>query len=70
VARPADPELAPVLVGLGVTSLSMAQRAVAEVRARADRHTLADCRCVAELARGTDDAACAPALVRDDPPVR
>jgi phosphotransferase system enzyme I (PtsI) len=44
----ADPRLAPVLVGLGVTSLSMAPSAIAEVRAALARHTLAECR---ELAR-------------------
>lgn len=40
----ADPRLAPVLVGLGVTSLSMAPSAIPEVRASLARHTLADCR--------------------------
>lgn len=40
----ADPRIAPVLVGLGVTSLSMAPRAVPEVREALAAHTLADCR--------------------------
>ena len=44
----ADPRLAPVLVGLGVTSLSMAPSAIAEVRAALAAHTLAECQ---ELAR-------------------
>ena len=44
----ADPQLALVLAGLGVTSLSMAPRAVPEVRAALAAHTLADCQ---ELAR-------------------
>ena len=44
----ADPRLAPVLVGLGVTSLSMAPSALAEVRAALAAHTLAQCQ---ELAR-------------------
>jgi phosphotransferase system enzyme I (PtsI) len=44
----ADPKLAPVLVGLGVTSLSMAPSALAEVRAALAGHTLDECR---ELAR-------------------
>jgi phosphotransferase system enzyme I (PtsI) len=44
----ADPRLAPVLVGLGVTSLSMAPSAIAPVRAALAEHTLAQCR---ELAR-------------------
>lgn len=43
----ADPRIAPVLVGLGVTSLSMAPRAVPEVREALAAHTLADCRRVA-----------------------
>jgi phosphotransferase system enzyme I (PtsI) len=60
----ADPELAPVLVGLGVTSLSMAPRAVAEVRLALSARTLDDCRRLAELALGADDAVHARALVR------
>jgi phosphotransferase system enzyme I (PtsI) len=60
----ADPELAPVLVGLGVTSLSMAPRAVAEVRLALSARTLDECRRLAELALGADDAAHARALVR------
>ncbi|MGH3416168.1 MAG: phosphoenolpyruvate--protein phosphotransferase, partial [Actinocrinis sp.] len=44
----ADPRLAPVLVGLGVTSLSMAPSAIAEVRAALAQVTLDECR---ELAR-------------------
>jgi phosphoenolpyruvate-protein phosphotransferase (PTS system enzyme I) len=39
----ADPKLALVLVGLGITSLSMAPGAIAEVRASLAGHTLADC---------------------------
>jgi phosphotransferase system enzyme I (PtsI) len=45
----ASPTLAPVLVGLGVTSLSMSSSAVAEVRAALAAVTLAECR---ELAMG------------------
>ena len=44
----ADPRLAPVLVGLGVTSLSMAPSAIPEVRASLAAHTLDQCR---QLAR-------------------
>jgi phosphotransferase system enzyme I (PtsI) len=44
----ADPRLAPVLAGLGVTSLSMAPSAIAEVRAALAAHTMEQCR---ELAR-------------------
>jgi phosphotransferase system enzyme I (PtsI) len=43
----ADPKLAPVLVGLGVTSLSMAPSALPEVRAALAEHTLAECRALA-----------------------
>jgi phosphoenolpyruvate-protein phosphotransferase (PTS system enzyme I) len=60
----ADPELAPVLVGLGVTSLSMAPRAVAEVRLALSSCTLDDCRRVASLAVDAADADEARALVR------
>jgi phosphotransferase system enzyme I (PtsI) len=48
----ADPELAVVLAGLGVTSLSMAPSAIAEVRAALAEHTLADCRRLAAKALG------------------
>jgi phosphotransferase system enzyme I (PtsI) len=51
-----DPLLAPVLVGLGVTSLSMAPGAVAEVRSALAAVTLAECRRRAELALGAADA--------------
>ncbi|MEU4575574.1 phosphoenolpyruvate--protein phosphotransferase [Nonomuraea sp. NPDC023979] len=43
-----DPALAPVLAGLGVTSLSMAPSCVPAVRDALSRHTYAECR---ELAR-------------------
>jgi phosphotransferase system enzyme I (PtsI) len=46
----ADPKLAPVLVGLGVTSLSMAPSAIAEVRAALAEHTLAECQDLARAA--------------------
>lgn len=46
----ADPALALVLVGLGVTSLSMAPSAIPEVRAALAAHTLADCRRMAAAA--------------------
>src|SRR5215207_5092696 len=57
----ADPLLGAVLVGLGVTSLSMAARAVAPVGAALAGLTLADCR---ELARRAL-AAATPAAARD-----
>ncbi len=46
----ADPRLAPVLVGLGVTSLSMAPSAIPEVRAALAEHTLDQCRRLAHAA--------------------
>jgi phosphotransferase system enzyme I (PtsI) len=46
----ASPALAPVLVGLGVTSLSMSATAVADVREALAAVTLADCRRLAALA--------------------
>ncbi|UTT65490.1 phosphoenolpyruvate--protein phosphotransferase [Janibacter sp. CX7] len=52
-----DPLLALVLVGLGVTSLSMAPSRVPMVRLALARHTLADCRAAAEAARGAETAA-------------
>ncbi|WP_061299392.1 phosphoenolpyruvate--protein phosphotransferase [Herbidospora cretacea] len=47
----ADPVLACVLVGLGVTSLSMGSPALPWVRASLARHTLEQCRAAAEAAR-------------------
>lgn len=55
----ADPDLAVVLVGLGVTSLSMSPRAVPAVREALARHTLSDCRRLAAavlVASGPDQA--------------
>ncbi len=40
----ASPALAPVLVGLGITSLSMSASAIADVRDALAAVTLADCR--------------------------
>ncbi|ONK15550.1 phosphoenolpyruvate--protein phosphotransferase [Streptomyces sp. MP131-18] len=61
----ADPALALVLTGLGVTSLSAAPAAVPDVRAALAAHPLADCRALAELARTAPDAAAARARVRE-----
>ncbi|MEU4558320.1 phosphoenolpyruvate--protein phosphotransferase [Actinoplanes sp. NPDC023936] len=52
----ADAALAPILVGLGVTSLSMSPRAVPAVRAALAGVTEADCRRLAELAVAAPDA--------------
>jgi phosphoenolpyruvate-protein phosphotransferase (PTS system enzyme I) len=53
----ADPLLAPVLTGLGVTKLSMSPRALPAVRASLAGHTLADCERLAARVLATDDAA-------------
>jgi len=60
----ADPELAPVLVGLGVTSLSAAPSCLPEVRAALAAVTMAQCRELADLALSAPDAASARAAVR------
>jgi phosphotransferase system enzyme I (PtsI) len=59
-----DPLLALVLVGLGVTSLSMAPVSLPEVRTSLARHSLEDCRRFAEAARAADDPTEARAAVR------
>ncbi|MCC2030141.1 phosphoenolpyruvate--protein phosphotransferase [Microbacterium sp. YMB-B2] len=53
----ADPLLALVLVGLGVTSLSMAPAALADVRLALSERTLDETRRLAEIALAADDAA-------------
>ncbi|MDJ1137171.1 phosphoenolpyruvate--protein phosphotransferase [Streptomyces iconiensis] len=50
----ADPLLACVLTGLGVTSLSMGASAIPFVRAQLAKHTLAQCERAAAAARATD----------------
>ncbi|WP_326600216.1 phosphoenolpyruvate--protein phosphotransferase [Streptomyces sp. NBC_01803] len=52
----ADPLLACVLTGLGVTSLSMGAAAIAPVRATLAKHTLAQCERAAAAARAADSA--------------
>ena len=52
----ADPGLACVLIGLGVTSLSMAASAIPPVRAALATHTLAQCRAAAATARAAASA--------------
>ncbi|WP_457111902.1 phosphoenolpyruvate--protein phosphotransferase [Marmoricola sp. URHA0025 HA25] len=61
----ADPQLAIVLVGLGVRSLSMAPRAVAAVRSALAEVSLADCERAAVAARAAADAASARAVVAE-----
>ncbi len=48
----ADPRLAPVLVGLGMSSLSMSPHAIAAVRAALSAYTLEQCRELAQNAIG------------------
>jgi len=59
-----DPLLALVLVGLGVTSLSMAPVSVPAVRAALALHTLAECRGMAALALDAEDGRAARAAAR------
>lgn len=59
----ADPLLAPVLAGLGITKLSMSPRALPAVRASLGEHTLAECERLAARALDTGDAAEARAAV-------
>jgi phosphotransferase system enzyme I (PtsI) len=61
----ADPLLACVLVGLGVTSLSMAAPALAEVREALAERTLAQCRDMAGRAVAADSAATAREAAQD-----
>jgi len=60
----ADPALAPVLVGLGVTSLSMTPRALADVAAVLGATTSQECAELARLALDQPDAEAARAAVR------
>ena len=59
-----DPLLALVLVGLGVTSLSMAPSSLPSVRRALAAHTLEQCREMAQAVRDADDALSARAAVR------
>jgi len=60
----ADPALAVVLVGLGVTSLSMAPRSIPAVRGALAAHTLEQSQRLAAAALAAPDAAGARSLVR------
>ena len=60
----ADPALACVFVGMGVTSLSMVGPALAGVRAALHRHTLAACTQAAAAARTADTAESARVAAR------
>ena len=61
----ADPLLACVLVGLGITSLSCAASAVARVGSKLGAVTLADCQRAAEAALAAPDPHAGRAAVRD-----
>ncbi len=61
----ADPALAPVLVGLGASSLSMAARGITAVGAVLSSVTLAQCRAAAEAACAAVDPAAARAAARE-----
>ncbi|MEU4688706.1 phosphoenolpyruvate--protein phosphotransferase [Actinoplanes sp. NPDC023714] len=58
-----DAALAPILVGLGVTSLSMSPRALPAVRHALSGHSLDECRRLASLAVAAPDALSARKLV-------
>ena len=60
-----DPLLALVLVGLGVTSLSMAPVSVPDVRASLASHTFDECRMFAALVRATADGRSARLAVKE-----
>jgi phosphoenolpyruvate-protein phosphotransferase len=64
----ADPVLACVLAGLGVSSLSMTPVALPEVRATLARHTFDQCRAAAAAARDAADAAAARSAARSKLP--
>jgi len=55
----ADPGLSLVLVGLGITSLSMSPRSIPAVREALAAHTLAECRALSEVALAAPDATAA-----------
>jgi phosphotransferase system enzyme I (PtsI) len=65
----ADPALACVLVGLGMSSLSMTPRAIPDVAEVLAATTLADCRRLAELAVAVPSASAARAAVRAELPI-
>jgi phosphotransferase system enzyme I (PtsI) len=60
----ADPALAIVLVGLGVSTLSMTARALPDVAAALASVTFSECRRLAQLALGAESADGARTLVR------
>ncbi|MCL2594122.1 MAG: PEP-utilizing enzyme [Promicromonosporaceae bacterium] len=65
----ADPALAPVLVGLGASSLSMAPKALGDVAAVLASVSLERCRELARMALGARDVETAQRLVREGLPI-
>ena len=61
----ADPLLATALIGMGISSLSMAARAVRPVGAQLSRVSLETCEAAAEAALGAPDPMAARAAVRE-----
>jgi phosphotransferase system enzyme I (PtsI) len=61
----ADPLLATALIGMGISSLSMAARAVRPVGAQLARVTSETCEVAAEAALGAPDPMAARAAVRE-----
>jgi phosphotransferase system enzyme I (PtsI) len=64
-----DPLLALVLVGLGVTSLSMAPGSLPDVRVALSEHSIDDCREIAAIALEAPTATLARARVAEHAPV-
>jgi phosphotransferase system enzyme I (PtsI) len=60
-----DPMLALVLIGLGITSLSMAPACLADVRAALGERTLEECRALARVALDASSAVTARAAVSE-----
>ncbi len=61
----ADPALACVMIGTGVTSLSLAAKAIPEVGAQLGQVTLAQCQAAAKVALAADDAQQARTAARE-----
>jgi phosphocarrier protein FPr/phosphocarrier protein len=61
----ADPDAIPLLIGLGISELSVSPAALAETKARVRELDIAHCRALAEQALEMDDARAVRALVRD-----
>jgi phosphotransferase system enzyme I (PtsI) len=60
----ADPALAPIFAGMGITSLSMSARAVPQVRRALARRSIGECRQLAERAIAAESADAARQIIR------